>query len=312
MVANKCNYYKDSDFEVLEKETGGIMALKLKVDLHLHTAADLAEIVAGRKKMVPPKELVDMAIEHQFDAIAISHHCVQYKDDELTEYAKQRGLLIIPALETYIQRRHVLLINFSTKKHILTYQDLLQHKTDDVLVIAPHPYYALDACLGKDLVKNIECFDAIEYCHYYYRFFNPNRKALKVAQKYNLPVVGNSDTHRHFQFGTTYSYVYAEEKSIPAIIDAIRQGKVEYVSHPLTLGTFLRETFWLFEKLPYIFNIGMRKIALRTSSPFMMKKYAIPDLREISLRIKKRISGQKKVHSKIKLPEIAKSSYHDK
>lgn len=258
------------------------MAVKLKVDLHLHTAHDLAEIAAGRKDLIPPKELVDMAVAQNFDAIAISHHCVQYQDDELTEYARQKGLIVIPAVETYIQRKHVLLVNFSTKKHILNYHDLAIHKTDDVLVIAPHPYYVLSACLGSDLVENIECFDAIEYCHYYYKFLNPNRKALRVAKKYNLPVIGNSDTHRRFQFGTTYSYVYAEKKSIPAIIRAIKQGKVEYISHPLTLRNFVKETLWLFEKLPYIFNIAMRKMALWSSRPFLMKKFATPRFRVVN------------------------------
>ncbi len=260
------------------------MSLKLKVDLHLHTSHDLQEIVAGRKNLIPPRELVDMAVEQKFDAIAISHHCVQYKSAELTEYANQKGILLIPGIETYIQRKHVLLINFSTMKHILTYQDLKRYKNDDVLVIAPHPFYGLSACLGKDLIRNIDCFDAIEYCHYYYKFFNPNRKALKIAQKYNLPVIGNSDAHRHFQFGTTYSYVYAEEKTIPAVISAIKQGKIEYVSHPISLGKFLHETFWLFEKLPYILNIGLRRLALYTSSPFMMRRYATPKLIKTTLK----------------------------
>ncbi len=254
------------------------MTKKLKVDLHLHTADDLFEIVGGRKNLIPSKELVDMAVEQKFDAIAISHHCVQYKNKELTEYANQKGLLLIPGVETFIQRKHVLLINFSTKKHILSYQDLVRYKADDVLVIAPHPFYGLSSCLGKELIHNIECFDAIEYCHYYYKFFNPNRKALRVAQKYKLPVIGSSDAHRQFQFGTTYSYVYAEEKSIPAIIKAVKQGKVEYVSHPLSLGKFLYETFWLLERLPYILNIGLRRLALRTSSPFMIRRYATPEL----------------------------------
>jgi len=302
---------KELDIDELEKEPGGIMALKLKVDLHLHTAEDLAEIAAGRKNLIPPKEMVDMAIAQKFDAIAISHHCVQYKNDELTEYARQKGLIVIPAVETYIQRKHVLLVNFSTKKHILNYHDLANHKTDDVLVIAPHPFYFVSACLENDLLRHIECFDAIEFCHYYYKFFNPNRKALKVAKKYNLPVIGNSDTHRLFQFGTTYSYVYAEEKSIPAIIKAIKQGKVEYVSHPLSLRNFVKETLWLFEKLPYIINIAMRKIALWSSRPFLMRRYAIPNLKDASLKIKKRISVQKTGHPEIDFSEISKPSYHE-
>ena len=105
------------------------MALKLKVDLHLHTADDLAEIAAGRKNLISPKKMIDMAIDHNFDAIAITHHGVQYSSVELNAYAKEKGLLLIPGVETFIQRNHVLLINLSTRKHILTYQDLAKHKS---------------------------------------------------------------------------------------------------------------------------------------------------------------------------------------
>jgi predicted metal-dependent phosphoesterase TrpH len=228
--------------------------------------------------------MIDMAIDHNFDAIAITHHGVQYSSVELNAYANEKGLLLIPGVETFIQRKHVLLINFSTRKHILTYQDLAKHKTDDVLVIAPHPYYLVSECVADDIVRYRECFDAVEYCHYYYKWFNLNKKALKVAEKYNYPVVGNSDAHMQSQFGKTYSYVYAEEKTIPAIIRAIKQGKVEYVSQPLTLWEFLSETFWILEKLPYVLNIGLRKLALRTSQPFLMKKFASPNLTKSSLK----------------------------
>lgn len=268
------------------------MPLKLKVDLHLHTADDLAEIVAGRKRLIPPQELVDMAVEQKFDAVAVTHHGVSYKNDDLTQYAKQKGLLLIPGVETFVQKRHVLLINFSTKKHILTYQDLIKYKTDDNLVIAPHPFYLLSACLGKDLIRHISCFDAVEFCHYYYKFFNLNRKAVRVARKNDLPIIGNSDAHKNFQFGRTYSYVYAEAKTIPAIIKAVKQGKIEYVSQPLSLLEFLYETFWILEKVPYIINIALRKLALKTSQPFLMRKFATPKLAMSSLRARRAIPAQ--------------------
>lgn len=272
------------------------MAVKLKIDLHIHTANDLVELVAGRKNLISPKRLIDMAVEQNFDAIAFTHHGVQYHDNELVEYAKQKGLLLIPGVETYIQKKHVLLINFSNRKHILNYQDLAKYKTEDVLVIAPHPFYMVAECVGNDLIRHRECFDAVEYCHYYYKMFNLNRKALRIAKKLNLPVVGNSDAHRRFQFGKTYSYVYAEEKSIPAIIRAIKQGKVEYVSHPLSLREFLFETFWVLEKLPYMVNIGLRKIALRTSQPFLIRKFATPKLSNTSFKIKKQVLAHKLDH----------------
>ena len=268
------------------------MALKLKVDLHLHTADDLAEIVAGRKNLIPPKELIDMAAAEKYDAIAITHHCVPYNNKELVDYAHQKGILLIPGVETSIHKKHVLLINFSARKHILSYHDLAKYKADDVLVIAPHPFYLVSECLGKDFIRHIDCFDAVEYCHYYYKFLNPNKKALRVARKFHLPVVGNSDAHKKFQFGKTFSYVYAEEKTIPSIVQAIKQGKVEYVSQPISLGIFLTETIWILEKLPYLIKLALRKLALRTSQPFLIRKFASPQIATTTSKVRRTVAVQ--------------------
>jgi len=239
------------------------MPLKLKVDLHTHTAEDVAERAAGRSSLITAKKFIDIAIEKQFDVISFTHHGVYFNDPSVFSYAKERGLILIPGVETFINRKHVLLINFTERKYILTFDNLKKYKHDEMLVIAPHPYYLAGICLGNDLEKYIKCFDAIEYCHYYYKFFNLNRKALQIAKKYNLPVVGNSDAHHIKQFGTTYSYVYAEEKSIPAVLSAIKQGNVEYVSHPPSLTEFLFETVWLFERLPHVLQLKLKKRFVR-------------------------------------------------
>ena len=290
------------------------MALKLKVDLHLHTNRDLAEIVSGRKNLISPTKLVDMAVEQKYDAIAITHHGVQYYDENLVEYARSKGLILIPGVETFINKKHVLLINFTSKKHILSYKDLLKYKTDDVLVMAPHPFYFISECLGRDFTNNVECFDAVEYCHYYMKYLNPNKKAIRAAKKFGLPMVGNSDAHKDYQFGTTYSYVYAEEKSIPAIIRAIRQGKVEVVTRPLSFTEFARETLWLFEKLPYIVQTLLKKIAIRTSWSFGIRKYATPkylkSYHKINSKQPENISGtrdEKLVTASVHIQQVQKN-----
>jgi len=281
------------------------MVMKLKVDLHLHTNRDLAEIVSGRKNLISPTRLIDMAVEQNYDAISITHHGVQFVDKALVDYARRKGLLIIPGVETFIQRKHVLLINFSSKKYILSYEDLLKYKTDDVLVIAPHPYYFVSECLGRDLTDHIACFDGVEYCHYYMNWLNPNRKAMRIAEKYKLPMIGNSDAHKDYQFGTTYSYVYAEEKTIPAIIHAIKQGKVEVVTRPLNLWEFTRETLWLLEKMPYIVQSLLKKIAIRTSWQFAIRKYATPNDLETVLKLNRVLPEKSAVPEKESLAPVS-------
>lgn len=247
------------------------MTYKLKVDLHTHTAEDISEIVGGRTDLIPAKRFIDMAIDNGYDALSFTHHGLMFNNPRVFDYAQTRGLILIPGVETFINRKHVLLINFTDRKHILTWEDLRKYKNENMLVIAPHPYYFVGACLGRELKKHIEYFDAIEYCHYYYKILNPNRKAVRIAKKYHLPLVGNSDTHYKAQFGTTYTIVYAEQKSITGIVQAIKKGRVEYVSHSPTLEQFIDETKWIFEKIPYELQMKLRKFLKRSSRRFLKK-----------------------------------------
>ena len=89
------------------------------------------------------------------------------------------------------------------------------------------------------LEENIEVFDAIEYAHLHFRFINFNNKAVAIAKKYNLPIVGTSDTHTLRQLNTTYSLVESH-KTIPTIINAVKNKRVEIVTHPLSTWRFFK------------------------------------------------------------------------
>ena len=55
----------------------------------------------------------------------------------------------------------------------------------------------------------------------YFRFIDFNRKAKKVAKRFDLPLVGSSDTHSLRQLGSTYSLINAEKK-VDSVIKAIK------------------------------------------------------------------------------------------
>ncbi|MBN1349601.1 PHP domain-containing protein [candidate division KSB1 bacterium] len=234
--------------------------LKLKVDLHLHNSRDMAENRKNNKRMVDPKDYIDMAVEKGFDAIAFTHHGLLYHDPKISRYAREKGIILIPGIEAYIKRKHVLLINYARRKHIVDFDTLRKEKTDDMIVIAPHPFYKTRFCLEDELEKNIDCFDAVEYCHFYTRLINPNRKALRLARKHSLPMVGNSDAHHAYQFGTTYSYVYANDRSVTSIIEAIKAGRVEYVSQPLPLRKIVALAYTLILRVPTFSSVFLRKM----------------------------------------------------
>jgi hypothetical protein len=87
-------------------------------------------------------------------------------------------------------------------------------------------------------------FDAVERNAMWTRAVDPNRAAQRWAARHGKPLVGNSDVHVLDQMGSTYSLVDAEPDP-DAICHAIRAGRVEVRSEPLTL---LR-AIWIFGKI---------------------------------------------------------------
>lgn len=203
---------------------------KLKADFHLHTSDDPEDVFIRHSST----ELIDKAAEYGFDVLAITLHNRQLYTDYLKNYALDRGILLIPGVEATIEGKHILLINMNCDlSKIRRIQDLNRYTGEDTLVIAAHPFFPDSKCLGSKLESNIEIFNAIEYSHFYLKKINFNEKAVQVATKYQLPLVGTSDTHILHQFGKTFSLVEADQE-IGSIIEAIKKRRVEVVSQALT------------------------------------------------------------------------------
>ena len=201
----------------------------LKADLHIHTGEDPLDRVA-----YSAKELISKAADDGFEVLAITNHQSLTFNPSLASYARERGILLIPGIELSVRKRHVLFLNPPPGKTVSDFSTLAKLRGPDNLVIAPHPYFPNPRSLNGFLMKNLELFDAIEYCHFYsprINFFN--RKAITVSESHGLPLIGNSDTHFTFQLGTTYSLIDAE-KEPEAIFAAIRQNKIRVVTRPLS------------------------------------------------------------------------------
>jgi predicted metal-dependent phosphoesterase TrpH len=203
---------------------------RLKADLHLHTKEDPEDSVkySGR-------ELIDQAYLKGFEVLAITNHNQIAYDNYLADYARERGILLIPGAEATIGKKHVLLLNMDYPLHrIKTFDDLKLLKDGAGLIIAPHPFFPSFTSLNSKLEEHLDIFDAIEYSHCYLEKINFNKKAEDLAKKFGLPLIGTSDAHFLWQIGTTYSLIEAE-KDLESVIAAIREGKVEIVTEPLSL-----------------------------------------------------------------------------
>ena len=202
----------------------------LKVDLHLHTGEDPADRIHHSAF-----DLIDRAVSLGFDALAITLHDHQLTDARTFDYARERGLVLIPGIERTIQRRHVLMLNFpaGSAERVYTLDEVARLKArTGGLVIAPHPYFPSPSCLGRALDTYVDLFDAVEWSYFWTRGINFNARAAAWARARGKPVVGNSDLHDIRQLGRTYSLVDAPADAA-AICESIRAGRVELRTSPV-------------------------------------------------------------------------------
>lgn len=219
---------------------------ELKADLHLHTCECRHEAAIRYSA----RQLIDIAATRGFEVLAITNHDTLTWSESLGEYARERGIVLIPGVELTVQGRHVLVYNLSAPlSTIQTFADLQRVKSEENLIIAPHPFFPASRSLGRDFYRWQQLFDAAELCHFYTTRIDFNRPLLRAARATGLPLVGTSDAHTLAQFGTTYSMI-AAEKNPAAIFAAIRQGAVQVVTRPLSFAELVRLLPELFGYLP--------------------------------------------------------------
>jgi predicted metal-dependent phosphoesterase TrpH len=224
-------------------------SFRLKIELHSHTDFDPLDQID-----YSAYQLIDEVARQGFEALAITCHDALQWSQSLADYAASAGVLLIPGVEATIEGKHVLIYGLEHFREPISFAQLraLRQSHPQVFTIAPHPFYPGDSCLGRKFLQYKDCFDAIEYCHFYTRQVNFNDKAMETAHILNKPVIGTSDVHLLRQVGKTYAYVTVKTKTFEAITAAIKAGQAELVSAPMS---------WL-ELTPLAFEMG--KIGLRS------------------------------------------------
>ena len=205
---------------------------QFKVQLHTHTKSDPEDCLFHTDK-----KLIDIAAKHQYDVLAITCHNKIAHTKELEEYADKKHILLIPGIEKNVLGRHVLIINPREEiTAVNNFNDLREYKHThpESLIIAPHPFHPIPYSLKEHFEPNIDLFDAIEWSSFYTPSLNFNKKTLETAEKFKLPLVGTSDNHSLKYLNLTFSYVFAHEKSTPAIIEAIKKGHLKIKTEPMS------------------------------------------------------------------------------
>ena len=201
----------------------------LKADLHTHTADDPTDSPAYSTEM-----LIDAAAAAGINVLAVTSHGAMSYVPRLAQYAAHRGLLLIPGAELKLEGKHVVLLNPSPAQLAArSLSELYALKGQGELIIAPHPWYPSTTSLRTLLEPNITLFDAIEYCSLHMPGLNFNRRAVRLAKRVGLPLVGSTDTHSLPYMPSTHTLIDAESFTIAGVLDAIRAQRIKLHSRPV-------------------------------------------------------------------------------
>src|SRR5438477_5526045 len=224
----------------------------IKLDLHIHTFDDPKD-----KLDYSAHELLARARRLDFSVLAITLHDAVFDRPEVFAAAQRLGILLIPAAEMRIEGADIILLNVTAKdvEGLHSFDDvrkLRARRDQSLFTIAPHPFYLLGGSIGKRLLDEIDCFDAIELCHFHKGLFNPNRRAMMVAGRFGKPLIATSDAHQLHAFGRHHTSIpMPHSLTAENVFAALRNGPLQLTSPPCSFADLVNAIYFVFFAHPF-------------------------------------------------------------
>jgi predicted metal-dependent phosphoesterase TrpH len=238
----------------------------IKIDLHIHTLDDPKDAVD-----YSAHQLLERARALGFRVLAITLHDAVFDRAEVFADAAAMGILLIPAAEMRLQGADVIVLNVTAEEmaEVKSFDDLRQlwaRRGDSIFTIAPHPFYMFGGSIGARLLEEIDCFDAIEFCHFHMGLFNPNRRAERVASRFHKPLIATSDAHRLHAFGRHYTSIPMPPALTPEnVFAALRSGPLRLTSPACSFTDLVSAIYFVF--LAHPFRVRRKIAASKRKSP---------------------------------------------
>lgn len=207
----------------------------LKTSLHVHVRGDHDDYI-----LYTPEKLIDHAAKLGYEVIAFTCHERVVYTKKLADYARDKGILLIPGIELNLGG-HVLVLNADRHaQEIKTLDDLRAYRRDrpEIFTIAAHPFFPEHTrrrlCFREKIHENIDCFDGIEHSWFYSKTINFNKKAQALAEQHKLPYIATADAHRLDMLHNGHVLVDAV-KNIESVLEALREHRFTSVAVPQSL-----------------------------------------------------------------------------
>jgi predicted metal-dependent phosphoesterase TrpH len=206
----------------------------LACDLHVHTNYSKD----GESSV---EEILRQADAEGLDVIAITDH--DAVDGAKKALSIPSKVLVIPGIEVSTKQGHLLVLGVT--EIIPAGLDVIAtvniaHRVGG-LAILPHPYHVWRHGVARRKKAGMHVVDAVEAFNSRYIVGSANQKAARIAKRLGKPCVGGSDAHNAKFVGFGRTYVDAE-RNIPAILEAIRAGRVSCGGRKTPLRTYTRQS----------------------------------------------------------------------
>jgi predicted metal-dependent phosphoesterase TrpH len=224
----------------------------IKVDLHIHTLDDPKDVID-----YSAHQLLECAQTLGFGVLAITLHDAVFDREEVFADAAAMGILLISAAEVRLQGADVIVLNVTGEEiaKLKNFDDLRRlraRRGSSVFTIAPHPFYVFGSSIGSRLLEEIDCFDAIEFCHFHKGLLNPNRRAAKVAARFGKPLIATSDAHRLHAFGRHYTSIpRPADLTAENVFTTLRTEPISLTSPPCSFDDLMSAIYFVFLAHPF-------------------------------------------------------------
>jgi predicted metal-dependent phosphoesterase TrpH len=224
----------------------------IKIDLHIHTLEDPKDAVD-----YSAHQLLERARALGFRVLAITLHDAVFDRPEVFADAAAMGILLIPAAEMRLHGADAIVLNVTAEEmaELKSFDDLRRlraQRGSSIFTIAPHPFYMFGGSIGSRLFEEIDCFDAIEFCHFHMGVFNPNRRAKKVASRFGKPLIATSDAHRLHAFGRHYTSIpMPSALTAENVFAALRSGPLRLTSPACSFSDLVSAIYFVFLAHPF-------------------------------------------------------------